>query len=214
MVLYGYDASVFNSVQGSANWVAYFNNPGDNTLGSINTAYTVGAIVGGFFIGGPTADYLGRKVGMGIGCAFVIVATFMQTFSPRGNIGCFIGGRALIGIGQGIALSTSRSRISLIQILTGFSSCRSYLYWRASPCRDQRKDYDLLADVLLCRLIHLLLDRLCMHPGSSAGRMGLENDHYLPAFLPYPYPLPSSHYSRKSSLVSHLFRWMPNLRLF
>ncbi|KAJ5806523.1 uncharacterized protein N7503_004125 [Penicillium pulvis] len=105
MVLYGYDASVFNSVQGSANWVAYFNNPGDNTLGSINTAYTVGAIVGGFFIGGPTADYLGRKVGMGIGCAFVIVATFMQTFSPRGNIGCFIGGRALIGIGQGIALT-------------------------------------------------------------------------------------------------------------
>lgn len=27
MVLYGYDASVYNSVQGSANWVAYFDNP-------------------------------------------------------------------------------------------------------------------------------------------------------------------------------------------
>ncbi|KAJ5097256.1 hypothetical protein N7456_007977 [Penicillium angulare] len=105
MVLYGYDASVFNSVQGSANWVAYFNNPNNGVLGSINTAYTVGAICGGFFFGGPIADYLGRKVGMAIGCAFVIVATFMQTFAPRGNIGCFIGGRALIGIGQGIALT-------------------------------------------------------------------------------------------------------------
>jgi MFS family permease len=115
MVLYGYDASVFNSVQGSANWVAYFNDPDENTLGSINTAYTVGAIFGGFFVGGPTADYLGRKVGMAIGCAFVIVATFMQTFSPRGNIGCFIGGRVLIGIGQGIALSKSSFYISLIK---------------------------------------------------------------------------------------------------
>lgn len=27
MVLYGYDASVYNSVQGSKNWVAYFNHP-------------------------------------------------------------------------------------------------------------------------------------------------------------------------------------------
>ena len=27
MVLYGYDASVYNTVQGSTNWVAYFNDP-------------------------------------------------------------------------------------------------------------------------------------------------------------------------------------------
>lgn len=27
MVLYGYDASVFNALQGSDNWIAYFNNP-------------------------------------------------------------------------------------------------------------------------------------------------------------------------------------------
>ena len=27
MVLYGYDASVFNAIQGSAHWVAYFNHP-------------------------------------------------------------------------------------------------------------------------------------------------------------------------------------------
>ncbi|KAL9109354.1 MAG: hypothetical protein Q9227_005984 [Pyrenula ochraceoflavens] len=106
MVLYGYDASVYNSVQNSDHWVAWFNNPDDNLIGAINTAYTVGAIVGGWFLGGPCADYFGRKVGMSIGCFLTIVATFMQTFSPQGNLGCFIGGRVIIGLGQGIALTS------------------------------------------------------------------------------------------------------------
>lgn len=108
MVLYGYDASVFNSVQGSKNWLAWMNNPNAATIGSINTAYTVGAIFGGFFLGGPCADFLGRKLGMGIGCVLVIVATFMQTFAPHHDLACFLAGRCIIGIGQGIALSKSR----------------------------------------------------------------------------------------------------------
>ena len=48
MVLYGYDASVFNALQNSDNWVEYFNDPGDQVIGAINTAYVVGAIVAGF----------------------------------------------------------------------------------------------------------------------------------------------------------------------
>ncbi|KAJ5188453.1 Major facilitator superfamily domain general substrate transporter [Penicillium cf. griseofulvum] len=105
MVLYGYDASVFNSVQGSKNWLAWMNNPNAQTIGSINTAYTVGAIFGGFFLGGPCADFLGRKFGMAIGCVLVIIATFMQTFAPRHNLATFLAGRCIIGIGQGIALT-------------------------------------------------------------------------------------------------------------
>ncbi|KAJ5493993.1 Major facilitator superfamily domain general substrate transporter [Penicillium fimorum] len=105
MVLYGYDASVFNSVQGSKNWLAWMNNPNANTIGSINTAYTVGAIFGGFFLGGPCADFLGRKLGMAIGCVLVIISTFMQTFAPRHNLAVFLAGRCIIGIGQGIALT-------------------------------------------------------------------------------------------------------------
>ncbi|KAJ5382607.1 Major facilitator superfamily domain general substrate transporter [Penicillium concentricum] len=105
MVLYGYDASVFNSVQGSKNWLAWMNNPNANTIGSINTAYTVGAIFGGFFLGGPCADFLGRKLGMAIGCGLVIISTFMQTFAPRHNLAIFLAGRCIIGIGQGIALT-------------------------------------------------------------------------------------------------------------
>ena len=74
-------------------------------LGLINTSYTIGAIVSGWFIGGPLSDFLGRRWGMGIGCFLTIVATFVQAFAPYHNIGAFIGGRVLIGLGQGIALS-------------------------------------------------------------------------------------------------------------
>lgn len=138
MVLYGYDASVFNSVQGSKNWIAYFNNPNAATIGSINTAYTVGAIFGGFFLGGPTADYLGRKVGMGLGCVLVIISTFMQTFGPRHNLACFIAGRCIIGIGQGIALSKLNALVpvTFAEILIQSRSGRSYLYRRACASGD------------------------------------------------------------------------------
>ncbi|KAJ4296583.1 hypothetical protein N0V90_006630 [Kalmusia sp. IMI 367209] len=105
MVLYGYDASVFNALQNSDHWKAYFNHPDENIIGAINTAYTVGAVVAGFFFGGPLADWAGRRMGMAAGAVLVIIATFMQCFAPRGNIGCFIAGRVVIGLGQGLALT-------------------------------------------------------------------------------------------------------------
>lgn len=43
---------------------------------------------------------------MAIGCFVTIIATFVQTFAPQHNIGCFIAGRVIIGIGQGIALTS------------------------------------------------------------------------------------------------------------
>lgn len=59
MVLYGYDASTFNSVQASDNWLAWFGLDADNDvyiLGLINTIYSIGAIISGFFFGGPTVS--------------------------------------------------------------------------------------------------------------------------------------------------------------
>lgn len=56
MVLYGYDASVFNAAQNSSNWLAWFNldtKKDAYLIGLVNTAYTIGAILAGWFLGGP-----------------------------------------------------------------------------------------------------------------------------------------------------------------
>jgi sugar porter (SP) family MFS transporter len=42
---------------------------------------------------------------MGVGCFITIIATFMQAFAPQGQLGVFIAGRVVIGIGQGLALT-------------------------------------------------------------------------------------------------------------
>lgn len=58
MVLYGYDASTFNSIQASDNWLNWFGLTSDSTymLGLINTVYSIGAIVSGWFLGGPVVS--------------------------------------------------------------------------------------------------------------------------------------------------------------
>ena len=57
----------------------------------------------GFFFSAPISDRWGRKVAIMVGCVIVIIATFVSTFSPR-NMGGIIAGRAIVGMGQGIAL--------------------------------------------------------------------------------------------------------------
>ncbi|KAI1386528.1 general substrate transporter [Hypoxylon trugodes] len=153
MVLYGYDASVFNAAQGSDNWLEWFDldtKKDANLIGLVNTAYTIGAIVAGWFFGGPTADYFGRRVGMAAGCVLTIAATFMQAFAPWHNLGCFIGGRVLIGIGQGMALTAGPIYIGEVsppeirgQIMTFwqmFYSVGSFIaYWIAYACNANKE---------------------------------------------------------------------------
>ncbi|PLB55757.1 general substrate transporter [Aspergillus steynii IBT 23096] len=103
MVLNGYDSSSFNAVQGSDDFMEYFHHPSPSVIGSVNTAYTVAGVVSGFFISAPISDYFGRKWTMYLGCAFVIVSSLVSAFTPR-TMGGFIAGRALTGIGQGLAM--------------------------------------------------------------------------------------------------------------
>lgn len=72
---------------------------------------------------------------MGIGCCITIVATFIQTFAPYHNLGVFIFGRVLIGLGQGIALSKPCFVALLIAggILIQWPSCWARLYRRDDP---------------------------------------------------------------------------------
>ncbi|KAF2621970.1 MFS sugar transporter-like protein [Macroventuria anomochaeta] len=113
MILYGYDSSTFNAVQGSKHWVAYFHKPSPSVIGSINTAYNVGGIIAGVFMSAPISDRFGRRWAIITGCVIVIISTFISTFTPR-NIGGFIAGRAIVGIGQGIALPAGPTYISEI----------------------------------------------------------------------------------------------------
>jgi MFS family permease len=103
-----------------------------NLYGAINTSYIVGAIVAGWFFGGPLADFAGRRAGMAAGAFLVIIATFMQAFAPKGNIGVFIGGRVIIGLGQGLALSTYKILDGPNSSFSGktdpTTSCRSCLH--------------------------------------------------------------------------------------
>lgn len=52
MVLYGYDASTYNSVQASSNWLAWFGLTKDSSylLGLVNTVYSIGAIISGWYV--------------------------------------------------------------------------------------------------------------------------------------------------------------------
>ncbi|OBT70449.1 hypothetical protein VE03_00254 [Pseudogymnoascus sp. 23342-1-I1] len=113
MNLYGYDAAAFNALQGSANWRQHFHDPDPNVIGSVNTAYTIGCVISGFFVSAPISNYLGRRWAMMIGCILVIIASFLAAFSPR-NIGAFIGAKALVGVGQGITLPAGPVYISEI----------------------------------------------------------------------------------------------------
>ncbi|KAM6522903.1 hypothetical protein FALCPG4_012517 [Fusarium falciforme] len=171
MVLMGYDASVFNSVQVSPNWIDHFGNPSNYMIGLINTTYTVGGITAGWFFAGPLADYFGRRWGMASGCILTIFATFVQTFAPRHKLGLFIFGRVLIGFGQGLAIAAgpvyigeitpSDIRGKVMAFWQLFYSVGSFIaYWInyvAARHRDSLGDWDWKMVVIFQLLLPVLI---------------------------------------------------------
>ncbi len=101
---YGFDSAVYNAVQGDDSWVEHFNDPDAETVGGINTAFSVCAILSGFFVAGYVADKGGRKVGVAAGSILVIIGSILEAVSPKGSIACFIVGRGVVGAGLGLAL--------------------------------------------------------------------------------------------------------------
>ncbi|ORY93328.1 general substrate transporter [Syncephalastrum racemosum] len=107
MFINGFDASVFNNLQGIDSFMRYMGlsatDPSDQSMiGAVTSCYMAATIVAGLSVSPLVTHYFGRRASIFLGCFIVIIASFIQTFSP--NIGAFIGGRIILGLGQGIAL--------------------------------------------------------------------------------------------------------------
>ncbi|KAL2826758.1 general substrate transporter [Aspergillus pseudoustus] len=192
MVLMGYDASVFNSVQNSDNWHAYFDSPDSYMLGLMNTVYTVGGIITGWFFAGPLADYLGRRWAMGIGCGITVVATFIQCFPPASNpVPAFMAGRVLIGMGQALAIAAgpiyigevtpSYIRGLIMAFWQMFYSVGSFVaYWvnyAAGKNREKLGEWDWKMVVIFQLLLPLvIMSQLPFMPESPRWLVQRKND--------------------------------------
>ncbi|KAE8150460.1 general substrate transporter [Aspergillus avenaceus] len=145
-MLNGYDSSSFNAIQGSDHFMEYFHHASPSVIGSVNTAYTVGGIVAGFFVSAPISDRFGRKWTMYIGAGIVIISSVIAAFTPR-DMGGFIASRTITGIGQGLAMpagpvyinevATANQRgmlMSLWQVYFGIGSFVAY--WINYACSE------------------------------------------------------------------------------
>lgn len=105
------------------------------------------------------------------GCFLTIIATFMQTFTPHHNIGVFIAGRVVIGIGQGLALTAAPVYIGEVtpaeirgKVMTiwqmNYSVGSFIAYWTNYACsnnRDTLGEWDWRIVVLFQILVPLIV---------------------------------------------------------
>lgn len=68
--------------------------------GIISSMLQIGSVCALPFVG-PAADLYGRRVGIAIGCAFIVMGTILQGTAP--HLDQFLGGRFFIGFGGTIA---------------------------------------------------------------------------------------------------------------
>ncbi|KAI1050713.1 hypothetical protein LB507_009221 [Fusarium sp. FIESC RH6] len=144
MAVNGYDSSTFNAALGSVHFMNYFGNPSPSTIGSVNTAMGVSGIIAGVFFSALISDGFGRKWTMWAGATFVIISTFVSTFTPPA-IGGFIAGRAITGFGQGLMmpagpvyineLAPAKLRGTIMSFWQLFFALGSFLaYWINYAC--------------------------------------------------------------------------------
>lgn len=101
----GYDGSVMSSINAMNQWHEYFNVAKTGSkIGLVMAIYTAGQIVGSFFSGWLT-DTWGRRAGMSVGAAFIIIGSIIQISAH--NLGAFIGGRFIVGIGVPVSITAA-----------------------------------------------------------------------------------------------------------
>lgn len=108
----GYDGSVMSSLNAMDPFHAYFGIAMDGSaIGLVTALYAVGQMIGCLFAN-PASDLLGRRFGMSAGCTVIIVGTIIQATTK--NIGGFMGGRVLLGLG--VTLVTTSAPVYIIEI--------------------------------------------------------------------------------------------------
>ncbi|OAA62173.1 General substrate transporter [Cordyceps fumosorosea ARSEF 2679] len=102
----GYDASLINNLLQNHDFQATYR-VGHDGLGAgiVAAMYQIGGVAVLPLVG-PVIDRFGRRAGMAVGAALVIVGTILQgTAAHSGGGGQFMGGRFLLGFGVGLAAS-------------------------------------------------------------------------------------------------------------
>lgn len=102
----GFDSSMFGNLLAQDNFKAFF---GVNSVGIkagiVSSMNQIGGVVAIPFIG-PALDTFGRKVGMFIGGAIIILGVIIQgTVVNTGSVGQFMGGRFFMGMGVSVIAS-------------------------------------------------------------------------------------------------------------
>ncbi|KAK0709414.1 hexose transporter protein [Lasiosphaeria miniovina] len=96
----GYDGSLMNGLQAIAAWNENFNNPNGQILGLIAASMSIGSLLA-IPVVPYTADILGRRTGVVIGCAIMIVGVALICIGF--HVALFIIGRLILGFGIAIA---------------------------------------------------------------------------------------------------------------
>ncbi|KAF0322696.1 lactose permease [Colletotrichum asianum] len=93
----GYDGSVMSSINAMDQFHEHYDvGRTGPTIGLVMAIYTAGQICGSLF-SAEVIDTFGRKYGMAVGSAFIIVGSIVQATSQ--TLSAFIGGRFIVGFG-------------------------------------------------------------------------------------------------------------------
>ncbi|KAI9497222.1 general substrate transporter [Zychaea mexicana] len=97
--LFGYDSGIIGGILIQEHFLAAHNNPNSAVQGAIVALFNVGCFFGAC-VAASLATKWGRKRTIQVGCVFATVGGVIQTASV--NVGMFIAGRLIIGIGIGL----------------------------------------------------------------------------------------------------------------
>ncbi|CAJ0546942.1 Ff.00g015690.m01.CDS01 [Fusarium sp. VM40] len=100
----GFDGSMMNSLQTLSYWQEYFNHPKGSILGLFNASMSLGSLIG-LFVVPYLIDWAGRRAGVALGCAVMLLAVGLQTGAQ--NFGMFVAARILLGFGDCIVLGSA-----------------------------------------------------------------------------------------------------------